>query len=833
MESINKYTVDKIANIVQGKVVGINSSQTIDHILTDSRKILFPESTLFFALSSPRRDAHQFIPELLQRGVKSFVVEKIPGKEIINEASFIIVPDVLEALQCLAAKHRQQFDIPVIGITGSNGKTIVKEWLNQLLSPEFKIVRSPRSYNSQIGVPLSVWQMKSEHNLAIFEAGISVPGEMDHLEPIIKPTIGVFTNLGEAHQEGFKDYAQKLREKFVLFRNSNKLICNADIIAGFLDLKGNDKNILKREIQILTWSRKNPADFIVKTEVAEKKNTRINGEYRGKSIQFSIPFTDQASIDNAIICCCVMIAMGMDESFIQSRMQSLKSVGMRLELKSGINNCSVINDSYVADLNSLGIALDFLAQQGRQRSHTVILSDLLQSGMNQEELYNEVAKALSQRKISRLIGIGSAISAKKSVLEPGVKRADFFLTTSEFIRNFHPSQFRDEAILVKGARVFEFEQISHLLEQKVHQTVLEINLSYLVHNLREYQKLLKPSTKIMAMVKAFSYGSGTYEIANILQFHKIDYLAVAYADEGIDLRRAGISLPIMVMNPEENSFDALVAYNLEPEIFSFSLLQKFEAFLKGEGIPEFPVHIKIDSGMHRLGFEMDDIEKLLEFLIQSGRFKIQSVFSHLVASENPQEDSYTKQQAEILKTACERISKAIGYSFIRHISNSAAISRLPELQMDMVRVGIGLYGIDTSNSGQLELKEVATLKTSIAQIRNVKSGDTIGYGRAGKVVSDSRIATIRIGYADGFRRSLSKGNGKVLIRGKFAPLIGYIAMDMAMVDVSGIEGVTEEDEVIIFGPGLSIIDVAEWAGTIPYEIMTGISQRVQRVYFEE
>ncbi len=827
------YTVKTIADVTGGTLFHGAPGAIIDHLVTDSRRIIFPGSSLFFALPGPRRNGQEFIPDLYQRGVRYFVVQTQPAGNDFTDAGFIVVPEVLEALQALAAWHRKQFQIPVIGITGSNGKTIVKEWLNQLLEEDFNIVRSPRSYNSQIGVPLSVWQIRPEHSLGIFEAGISMPGEMEKLEPVIQPTLGVFTNLGEAHQEGFSGFRQKAIEKFRLFRNCTKLVYCKDNISDWLDLEGSEKSLLRGDIELFTWSRTGPARLQILKEQRQEHGTIIVGLYHEKEFRITIPFQDRASVDNAITCCCVLLAMGFDTDRVSERMKFIRPVGMRLELKRGINNCSVINDSYSADLSSLNIALDFLVQQRQHRTHTVILSDFLQTGIDEKELYEQVASALRQRGINRMIGVGTRISAHREILDSAVEQTAFFLSTQDLITRFQPSQFRDEAILVKGARVFEFEQVSRLLEQKVHQTVLEINLSNLVHNLKQYQRCLKSSTKIMAMVKAFSYGSGSYEIANILQFHKIDYLAVAYADEGIELRKAGITLPIAVMNPEENSFGALLDHNLEPAIFSKGLLLAFEKFLKSEAIPEFPIHIKIDSGMHRLGFELHEVDGLAQRLSGNNWFKVQSVFSHLAASEDPAQDEFTRKQAGILLEACRKLETSLNYTFMKHIANSAAIVRHPELQFDMVRLGIGLYGVDSAASGQLELKEMATLKTTIAQIRELKAGETIGYGRQGLITRDSRIATIRIGYADGFRRNLGNGVGNVLVRGKLAPVLGQIAMDMAMIDITGIMDLSEGDEVLIFGEGLSITRLAQWAQTIPYEIMTGISQRVQRVYFEE
>ncbi len=830
------YTINRIAQMMHGKPAGDGKENIIDHILTDSRKLVFPERTLFFALEGSRRDGHLFIADLYQKGVRGFVVNKSFDIANYTGAGFIVVHNTLDALQVFVSSHRQQFNCPVIGITGSNGKTIVKEWLNHLLQSDYNIVRSPKSYNSQIGVPLSVWQMNENHQLGIFEAGISQPGEMEMLEKIIHPSIGILTNIGEAHSEGFINRHQKIREKLKLFIHCRALVyCrdDAELNAEVISLKANLKRGLDNNLQLFDWSRKPGATLQVTHIVQTKTGSIISAIYKSDEIQISIPFSDAASVENAVHCWCLLLYMGIKNEEINEQMMTLPHVAMRLEMKAGINRCSIINDSYSADLSSLNIALDFLLQQQQHQKHTVILSDILESGKQEKELYRQVANALKQKKVNRLIGIGQDISHYRHVFDDTGLDCSFYSGTTSFLEQFHPSQFRDESILLKGARVFEFERISKALEQKIHQTVLEINLSAITHNLKQYQQLLKPETKLMVMVKAFSYGSGTYEIANLLQFHKVDYLAVAYADEGVELRKSGISLPIMVMNAEENSFGPLTEYSLQPEMYSFDILRAFDAFLKSEGITDFPVHIKMDTGMHRLGFETKETDALCQFLTATASFRVQTVFTHLASSEDPLEDDYTKQQAAAFTASCNTLEKQLGYKFIRHAANTAAIVRHPALQMDMVRLGIGLYGIDSAASGMLDLKQVSSLKTTVAQIKKVKAGDTVGYNRKGKVERDSVIATIRLGYADGYPRRLSNGRGKVIIHGKPAPVTGNVCMDMTMVDISNVPEVKTGDEVIVFGNELPVTQLAQWAETIPYEIMTGISQRVKRVYFEE
>ncbi|HMD01250.1 MAG TPA: bifunctional UDP-N-acetylmuramoyl-tripeptide:D-alanyl-D-alanine ligase/alanine racemase [Ferruginibacter sp.] len=829
------YPLSQIATIIKAKFLQQAEDVIVEHILLDSRKLLFPASSLFFALNGPRRQGNTFIPELYQKGVRNFVVDgsfKINIADQFSNANILVVNDVMEALHLLTAFHRRQFKIPVIGITGSNGKTIVKEWLFQLLQDDLNIVRSPKSYNSQIGVPLSVWQMNEDNQLGIFEAGISQPGEMEKLQKIMAPNIGVFTSIGEAHAEGFLNVRQKINEKLRLFIKSSVLIYNADD-PSINEAVNNFKNNVRPEedFTLFSWGRKEDATLRIAGVKKVERQTAIAVNYQGKDLEFSIPFTDEASIENAISCCCVLLQLDKDPKLITERMMLLRPVEMRLELKQGINNCSVINDSYSADINSLTIALDFLQQQQQHNKRTLILSDILQSGKNSADLYEDIAHIVLQKNINRLIGIGPEISKQRQAFA-AISETSFFSSTAEFKQQFHSMHFQNETILLKAARMFEFEQISHLLEQKVHQTVLEINLNAITHNLKAYQQKLAPGVQLMAMVKAFSYGSGSFEIANLLQFQKVDWLAVAYADEGVELRKAGIALPIMVMNAEASSFDVIVQYQLEPELFSFGILDELESYLKRSGITRFPVHIKLDTGMRRLGFESNDIEALGERLKHSTSFKVQTVFSHLAASDSSSHDEFTNHQATSFKHGCEILERSLGYKVHKHLANTSAIHRHPSLQFDMVRLGIGLYGVDSDPAMQEQLRNVTTLKTTISQIKKVKAGESVGYSRKGMANKDSIIATVRIGYADGYPRLLSNGVGKMLVNGQLAPVIGNVCMDMTMLDITGIEA-AEGDEVIVFGEGLPVSHVASWAQTIAYEILTGISQRVKRVYFEE
>ena len=726
------YSIQNIATIVHAEAT-VTVDALIEHLLIDSRKIVFPKSSLFFAISGPRRDGHQFVKEVYERGVRNFVVKKGFDSHHFPEANFLAVENVLMALQTLAAHHRSRFHIPVIGITGSNGKTIVKEWLYQLLQNDHTIVRSPRSYNSQLGVPLSIWQMNEQHTLGIFEAGISTVNEMQQLAGIIQPTTGVFTNIADAHSEGFISERQKAVEKALLFSKTSSLVFAKDAMRGSLSPEGDDKVLFAATQYFFSWGRESEATLRIISEEINEKQATISANYNGSTISITIPFSDRISIDNAITCWSVLLQMNYAPAVIQERMLLLEPVDMRMQLKKAINNCYLLNDSYSNDLSSLDLAIDYLQQQAGKHKTTLVLSDILQSGQYEEALYRDIAGQLSVRGIHRFIGIGPGISKYKELfIEIDADMSlTFYTSTEEFLQQLSTQQFRDEYILLKGARVFEFERISAWLEQKVHQTVMEINLTAMVHNLNEYQKQLKPSTRLMAMVKAFSYGSGSAEVARLLQFHRVEYLAVAYADEGVELRKAGISLPIMVMNADEATFDALITYHLEPEIYSFPIYDAFHHYLGQQGIQQFPVHIKFNTGMNRLGFEIADSTDLGNRIVKNQTMAVKTVFSHLVASENAEHDGFTQRQVHLFEEACAALQQQLGYGFIKHIANSAAIFRKPEYQFDMVRLGIGLYGVDSADGKGLSLQTVATLKSTIAQIRKIKAGDTVGYGRRG------------------------------------------------------------------------------------------------------
>ena len=787
------------------------------------------QTSLFFAIKGDRRDGHEFIAGLYEAGVKNFVVNAAFNTSPFPNANFLVVKEPLDALQLIAANHRMQFAFPVLAITGSNGKTIVKEWLYQLLREDFHIVRSPKSYNSQIGVPLSVWEMRENNNLAIFEAGISEPSEMHKLEAIIRPDTGIFTNIGSAHDENFDNIAQKTTEKLRLFAHCKNLIYCKDYLVINEQIAKAD--FLPENIRYFTWSRRLKSDLQIGRVNKDNGETEIQGIFNNRFIDIRIPFTDDASIENAIHCWAYMLFAGIAPEVISERMMLLSPVAMRLEMKGGINNCSIINDSYNSDFGSLTIALDFLNQQKQHPKRTLILSDILQSGKDEKNLYKDVAELLQKKNISRLVGIGPAIGRQKDLF---TGETHFYASTDDFLRDYHTGFFNNETILLKGARPFGFERIGKVLQQKAHETVLEINLNAVVHNLNYYRSRLKPETKLMVMVKAFSYGSGSFEMANVLQFHHAEYLAVAYADEGVELRKTGITLPIMVMNPEEQSFDSMIDFRLEPEIYNFRILQLFSEVAKRKLTPgdAFPVHLKLDTGMKRLGFDQDDINELVVRMRNHKHLKIASVFSHLAASDEAHHDGFTKQQVELFTKMANEIVRHFQYPVLRHILNSAGVIRFPEWQFDMVRLGIGLHGIAATIHEQKQLQFVSTLKTTISQIKTVKAGETIGYSRRGKLTRDSVIATVAIGYADGLNRKLGNGVGKMMVNGKYCPIVGSVCMDMTMLDITDVEA-REGDEVIVFGSDYTIIDMARDLGTIPYEVLTSVSQRVKRIYFHE
>ncbi|GAB7086453.1 bifunctional UDP-N-acetylmuramoyl-tripeptide:D-alanyl-D-alanine ligase/alanine racemase [Marinifilum fragile] len=823
MRSEQLYSIGLIAQITGGKLIG-NADFEIQSISIDSRSLYLPEETVFFAIVGDRHDGHKYISDLYQKGVRAFVISnnELDFSKYAN-ASFVLVEDTLKALQTLTARHREHFNSPVIGITGSNGKTIVKEWLNQVLQNTHKVVRSPKSYNSQVGVPLSVWNLNSNANLGIFEAGISQPEEMHKLAEIIQPSIGVFTHLGQAHRENFEDKQHLLSEKLKLFATCKKVVyCSDDalVVNSFVvNLEPNQKQY--------TWARNKHAFCRVLKEVQKGKHTHITIQVGKNTSEFTIPFTDRASVDNAITTYVTALVLGVDEWGLKQEMLKLEPVAMRLEIKEGFGNCTLINDYYNSDLGSLEIAIDLMNQQQPDKKKCIILSDIYQSGYTDKRLYRAVAKLVAKQKIDRIIGIGERISLQTDLFGDN---AVFYKDTDLFLSQFNRSKFQDEVILIKGARDFHFERISNALQFKAHRTVLEVDLNAMVHNLNYFRSLLKPQTKLTVMVKAFSYGSGSVEIANLLQYHRVDYLAVAIADEGVELRNAGINIPIIVMNPEPHSFETMIEYNLEPEIYNLKILHEFQQALRKNVVKNYPIHIKLDTGMHRMGFMELELDDLIAQIQNNDHFYIRSVFSHLAGADEEQHDDYTRYQIQLFKQWSDKIRQNFSYTIDRHVLNSAGIERFADAQFEMVRLGIGLYGVSAVH--QDKLMNVSTLKTTISQIKTVSKENTIGYGRKGVLEKDARIGVIPIGYADGFSRKLSNGLGKVLVNGKLCPVVGNVCMDMSMIDLSDVEA-REGDAVTIFGNDYPVSQMAEQLDTIPYEILTTVSRRVKRIYLQE
>ncbi len=818
-------TIESITLALDAKRIG-NTPAQIDWLLTDSRSLCFPEATLFFALHTKRNDGHRYIQDLYSKGVRNFVVVDIPENlQAFEDCNFLRVPDTLKALQRLATQHRERFDIPVVGITGSNGKTVVKEWLYQILSPDCIITRSPRSYNSQIGVPLSVWLINEHTNLGIFEAGISEMGEMEALTPIIRPTIGVLTNIRGAHQENFFSMQEKCMEKLSLFTQCEVLIYNADdpLISDCVS-----KSIFAP--QEIAWSTKDKEKPLFISGIYKGKNeTTITYRYLGLLNEYTIPFIDDASIENSLHCLAVSLYLMLSPECIAQRMMQLEPIAMRLEVKEGKNNCLLINDSYNSDFASLDIALDFMQRRTDEklRKRTLILSDMLETGQSSKLLYRQVAELVHSRGVEKIIGVGEAL--KEAAFRFEIEK-HFFRTTSELLESGILQTLRNEVVLIKGARIFNFDKVSDALELKVHETILEINLNALIANLNHYRNLLQPDTKVVCMVKAAAYGTGSFEVAKTLEEHRVDYLAVAVADEGVALRKAGISCPIIVMNPEYTAFHALFEYKLEPEVYNFTLLEALIRAAEHEGISNFPIHIKIDTGMHRLGFAAEEIPQLIERLQRQSALIPRSVFSHLAGSDSPEFDDFTRRQIALFGRASSELQEAIPYKIFRHLCNSAAIERFPEAQYEMVRLGIGLYGIDPVRNQVIN--HVATLKSTILQLREVPANETIGYSRRGTLTRDSIIAAIPIGYADGLDRRLGNGNAFCLVNGQKAPYVGNICMDVCMADVTDID-CKEGDEVVIFGAQLPVTVLAERLNTIPYEVLTSISERVKKVYYQD
>jgi alanine racemase len=788
-------------------------AQAVETLITDSRKASEPLATaVFFAVSGINHDGHAYVPYLYERGVRMFIVSReiaVPGPD----AGVLLTDNTIKTLQQVATAHRRNFTLTVIGITGSNGKTIVKEWLSQLLSPYRRIVKSPGSYNSQIGVPLSIWQTEAEHDLGIFEAGISQVGEMDAIEEIIKPDIGIFTNIGSAHDEGFSSRQQKIQEKLKLFRNCKTLIYRRD------------HELIHNEVKTRAFHWGNHAESLLHIEKEERQGTvtRLYIRYDGYTSVIRLPFTDAASLENAMHCIAYMVFSGFTWKEIEEGLQQLHPMRMRLELKRGGNGSYIIDDSYNNDLAGLQIALDFLTSQPGAGKKTLIVSDILQAGISADNWVSKIKEMAQAAGIKRLITVGPEWFARSD------NTITSYRQTSDLLDALDTLDFDHEFILVKGARPFQLEKVVRRLEEKIHGTVLEVNLNALTSNLNFYRSRLQKNVRLMVMVKAFAYGSGSVEIANLLAYHRVDYLGVAYADEGVHLRNNGIRLPVMVMNPSSDSMETMLAHNLEPEIYNFRLLEDLIHISRGRPCR---IHLKFDTGMHRLGFVEEEINRLAETLAENSHITVASIFSHLAGADDSRHDSFSREQIERFKNMSSRFSDLISSQPLKHILNSPGILRFPDYQFDMVRLGIGLYGVEANDMEQERLEPISRLLTVISQVKNINKGDTIGYNRKGVAKADMRIATIAIGYADGFSRAFSNGIGYVWINGKKAPVIGNVCMDMTMVDISGIDA-HEGDIVEVFGPNISIRDMAAQINTIPYEILTNVSQRVRRVFYTE
>ena len=813
-----KLSVQKCCSLLQAEYNGLPTDVTIDSIVIDSRSLQNSATTLFFALEGPNNDAHHYIHELILKGVQYFVVTHIP-ENCDGKANFLVVKNTFTALQEVASYYRSLFHFPIIGITGSNGKTIVKEWLNFLLSPEYSIIRSPKSYNSQVGVPLSVIGINEQHNLGIFEAGISTVSEMEKLEQIIRPSIGILTNIGSAHDEGFSSTAEKINEKLRLFDRSEILI---------YEKKNQIEPLIPSTIATFSWScTATDADVFI-TKKREADNTILNVRQAKEQFEITIPFHDEASIENSISCLLVLLYLKYEVVTIQKRMALLYPIDMRLKVKNGMNNCSLIDDSYSADFQSLKIALDFLESQKQSTKKTVILSDIFQSGLTNDELYLGVKQLLVANKISRVIGIGETISQYQNQFE----NCTTFINTAAFLAQLEQLNFENETILIKGARSFQFEKIVTALEEKTHETVLEINLNAISHNLNFYKSKLQPTTKMMVMVKAFGYGNGGFEIAKLLEYHQVDYLGVAFVDEGIGLKTAGIQLPIMVLNPESTSFPAIIQHKLEPEIYSLKGLKAFLKIAEQKQLYQFPIHIKLDTGMHRLGFEANTILELIQTLKGNQNVLVKSILSHMATSDAEEHKEFALSQIRLFEGLSSQLMRELEIQPIRHILNTSGISNFPQGQYDMVRLGIGLYGVSNDSEEQKHLENVSVLKSVVSQIRTIPAGDSVGYGRRFMAKKTTKVATIPIGYADGIARLWGNEVGYVSIHNEKAVILGSVCMDMLMVNVTDIK-CAEGDMVIVFGESPTVVEMAQKTHTIPYEILTSISQRVKRVFYRE
>lgn len=814
------HRLSAIARALGTTVHGDGYDPVIEHLVIDSRKPLPEEGALFIALKGDRHDGHRYLPELVDRGLQCALVSD--GTSAVPLT--LRVPDTLDALQRLAGWHRAHHQLPVVGITGSNGKTVVKEWLYQLLRADEHIVRSPGSWNSQVGVPLSVWEIRPEHTLGIFEAGISQPGEMARLKAVVRPTIGVFTNIGPAHGANFGSDLEKALEKARLFKDAEALVYCADhgVIAEAID-----QTQLDQRVALRAWSRERAAWLHVVREETVPHGKRITCINDSTEFTFEIPFADHASLENALHCVTLLLHLGMDTRRIAERMPLLQPVAMRLEVLEGRNGITLINDAYSNDLASLTVALEHLDVVGRGRPRAVVISDIVGSGEDRDALYQRMAALLRRAGADRVLTVGTELAARTDLFEG---RATHYTDAQDLIRRCDPAELAGHAVLIKGARGFTLEQVVHRWQRQVHGTVLEIDLEAIRHNLNHYRAQLSGGTKVMAMVKAFGYGSGALELARLFAHEQVHYLGVAYADEGIELRQQGIQLPILVMNPEPVPFEVLDRYRLEAEVYDErSLLDAADHARLFPAMP--PVHLKLDTGMHRLGFMPAELPRLLHLLREHPHLRVASVLSHLAASEDPAHDAFTRQQIAQFTAMADAIDATLGYRPFRHMANSAAVRRFPEARFDLVRLGIGLHGIGSDSAETAQLLPTASLRTPIAQLRQVPVGDSVSYGRRWVAQRPSIIATVPLGYADGLSRRLGNGVGRLWVHGSAAPIVGSVCMDMCMLDVTDIP-CQIGDMAYLFNTEHPVTEVARDLGTIPYEVLTGIAQRVKRVHLQ-
>ncbi len=828
------YSITEISNVLElANEHIIDEDAIVSQLLTDSRSLTSPRETIFFALRTDAGDGHNYIPDLFDKGVRNFVVARdyFPLPECAG-ANYLAVESPLEALQALATFHRRRFrELPVIGITGSRGKTTVKEWLYQLLKDDYRIVRSPRSYNSQIGVPLSLWEIDNNTDLAIIEAGISTTGEMDNLQAMIRPTIGIITNLGSEHNDGFASMEQKAQEKAKILFNCESIIYCADdpLVTHTI------APLVESDVAMgMSWSRKH-SDAPLQIEQTERndKSITLHYSFQDEPGTVTIPFTADRDMDNAITCLAVLLQMDIDRETINQRMAALTPVGTRLNVIEGVNNCTVIVDSYTSDYYSLTPALNFMTRRAGNRPCTVILSDLATESYSGDELYIRVSELLKTKRVNRLIGIGKEMCRYSHYFE-WMPHGRFYHDTQDFINDVAKGDFEDETILIKGDPSFGFSQIIDMLEAKQHITVMEVDLNALAHNFKFFKSLIKPGTKTIGMVKASGYGAGSYEIAKTLQDCGCDYLAVAVHDEGVELRKASITMPVIVLNPNGVNYKAMFQYRLEPELYSLEMAQDLIKEGKRYGVQEFPVHIKIDSGMHRLGFTQEQLPELITLLKGQDVITPASVFSHLSVADEPDQDAYTQAQFDCFDACSELLQQEFDHHIMRHILNTSGIVRFPEHQYDMVRIGIGLYGIRTLFDGSEDtLMPVSALRSIIISVKEWPAGTTVGYGRRGVLERDSRIATVNIGYADGFDRHFGNGRVSMWVNGVMCPTVGNVCMDAVMIDVTDVPSCKMGDTVEIFGEHVPVELLSEARGTIPYEILTSVSPRVKRVYYRE